>query len=368
MTPRILSLRELNRALLARQMLLTREAIPVTAAIERLVGQQAQQASNPFVALWSRLAGFSRGDLASEIDSRAVVKATLMRGTLHLFTAADYLRFRATIQLALSASQASITGRRGEADLDIAGLLATGREFIGQQPRTFAELSEHLAGLLPDQDVAAMRYTVRTHLPMVQVPSATRWSYPASAKFTLADAWLGQSIPDAVDLPALIRRYLAAFGPASVADIQTWSGIQRLAPVVETMRDTLIVYRDEGKRELFDLPDAPLPDESTPAPLRFLPEFDNILLSHAKRTRIIADEHRPAWVVASNLRFRPTLLVDGFVGATWKTELKKGIATLAIKPFAPFPASDRAAALDEAERLVRFIEPDAKRYEVQFSP
>lgn len=365
MTPRNLSLRALNRALLARQMLLAREAIPVTAAIERLAGQQAQQASNPFVALWSRLAGFSRDDLAQAVESRAVVKATLMRGTLHLFTADDYVRFRGTIQAVLTAGQQSIAKNRGHADLDVATFVEIGRAFIGQQPRSFAELSKHLETLYPGMDPGTMRYTIRMHLPMVQVPSNTQWSFPGNAKFTLADAWLGQPIPDTTDLPALIRRYLSAFGPATAADIQTWSGIQRLAPVVEALRGELAVYKDENKRELFDLPDAPLPDESTPAPVRFLPEFDNILLAYAKRARILADEHKARIVLAGNLRFLPTLLVDGFVGGTWKTELKKGTATLMITPFAPLSTADRSAAEQEGEGLIRFVEPAAKGYEVR---
>lgn len=359
----IRSTRALNRALLARQMLLTREPVAVTDAIERLVGQQAQAASSPYIGLWSRLAGFTRDDLAREIEARRVVKATLMRGTLHLMTTDDYLRLRGTIQEALSVGQQSIAKQRGHADLDIDTVVEIGRAFMAEAPRTFSELSKHLESLYPDTDPGAMRYTVRTHLPMVQVPTETHWSYPGTAKFTLAETWLGTPIPDTIDLPALVRRYLAAFGPAGVTDMQKWSGLPKLGPLFASMRDELTVVLD-GKRELFDLPDMPMPAPDTPAPVRFLPEFDNILLSHTNRTRIVAPEHEAAIIIPGNLRFRPSVLIDGFVAATWTSETKRGTATLTVTPFAPLSTADRAAVTEEAEALVRFVEPSAKSFAV----
>ncbi len=186
MPDRILTLRELNRATLARQMLLERHSLPVPAAIERLAGMQAQLASAPFVGLWTRLKVFKREDLAAAVESKTVVKATMMRATLHLCSAEDYLRFRTTLQLILSGAGEAIAKQRGS-DFDRDKLLASARKFISEKPRTFAEISEWALELLPDQDVGAMRYTIRTHLPLVQVPISGGWSYSGKPEFTLAE-------------------------------------------------------------------------------------------------------------------------------------------------------------------------------------
>lgn len=366
MPDRILTLRDLNRATLARQMLLERESLTAPAAIERLAGMQAQAASAPFVGLWTRLENFTRADLAAATADRTVVKATLMRATLHLFTAADYARFRTTLQPALDKAGAAIAQQRGETDLDVARLLALARAYLAEQPRTFAEISAHFSELMPDSDIGALRYTIRTHLPLVQVPTDTAWSYPGSPQFTLADAWLDQPIAPEPDLPALIRRYLAAFGPATIKDMETWSYLPDLKPAFELLRPELVTYRDEKKRELFDLPGAPLPAAETPAPPRFLPEFDNLLLSHDKRTRVLADAHRKR-VYLPGLRVAATILIDGFVGGVWKVEKAKRAAALVIEPFAPLSTPDRAALEADGERLVRFIEPDAQTYAVRFA-
>lgn len=359
-------MRDLNRATLARQMLLERANISVTEAIERLVGLQAQQAQPPYVGLWTRLQNFLREDLARLIEDHTVIKATLMRATLHLFTADDYLRLRGTLQAVLEGASESIVKRRGGAEFDVQEVMAEARRFIGEQPRTFAEITEHFKALLPDSDEGAVRYTIRTHIPMVQVPISTGWSYPGKPQFTLAESWLGKPIPMEVDVRTLILRYLAAFGPASISDIQTWSGLGKLKEAVDALRDELVVYRDETNRELFDLPDMPLPDADTPAPERFLPEFDNLLLSHTKRTRIVADEYR-SQVYLPALRVAATILVDGFVRGAWKVEKARKAATLVITPFAALTKQNRDALAAEGEKLMRFIEPDAKTFEVKFA-
>jgi hypothetical protein len=364
MPDRALTLRELNRATLARQMLLVRESLPVPAAIERLFGMQAQLASAPYVGLWTRLNGFHRDHLANLIGDRTIVKATLMRATLHLFTAADYLRFRATLQPVLEGASESIIKRRG-VELDFAHVVAVGREFVAQQPRSFAEITAMYAEAFPGVDAGSLRYTLRTHLPLVQVPTNTQWSYPGNPQFTLAEVWLGQPIPAEDHLPDFIGRYLAAFGPATISDIQTWSGL-KLKEAVETLRPELVTYRDERKRELFDLPDTPLPDAETPAPVRFLPEFDNLLLSHDKRTRIVPDEYRKQ-VYLPALRVAATILIDGFVAGTWKVEIVKGAASLVITPFATLSPQNRSALTEEAEQLVHFVAPDAKSHAVRFA-
>ncbi|HKV38663.1 MAG TPA: winged helix DNA-binding domain-containing protein, partial [Blastocatellia bacterium] len=223
MADRILTLRDLNRATLARQMLLAREKLSVPAAIERLVGLQAQLSSAPFVGLWTRLNDFRREDLARLIEDRTVVKATLMRGTLHTFTADDYCRFRSTLQPILTQGWSTLTkGRPLNFDLD--KLLAAGHRFIDQEPRTFAEITSMVSALVPGHDPGPMRYAIRTHLPLVQVPVTGAWSYPNNPKFALAESWIGRSISPKDNLRQLVYRYLAAFGPASAVDMQTWLG------------------------------------------------------------------------------------------------------------------------------------------------
>ena len=364
MSDDVLTTRDLNRATLARQMLLERAAVPVAEGIERLVGLQAQAAMAPYVGLWTRLDGFDRDDLAAAIEDRTVVKATLMRGTLHLVTAADLAWLRPSIQPALTAGWESIAGRRsneGEA-FDLEEVLAAGRSFVADEPRTFAEISAMLTELHPKADVGAMRYGIRTHVPLVQVPTDTRWSYPGRPRFTLAETWLGAPVPDEPDPGRLVTRYLAAFGPATVADMLAWSG-QDMSGAVEAVRSDLVSFRDEKGRELLDLPDAPRPGGDADAPERFLPEYDNLLLSHKVRTRVLADEHR-SQVYLPGLRVRATFLVDGFVAGGWKVEKSKRVATLTLEPFGPLGERSRKALEAEAEALVRFVEPAAKAHAV----
>jgi hypothetical protein len=364
MADRILTLRELNRTTLSRQALLQRSETSVTAAVEQLVGLQAQQAAAPYIGLWTRLENFQREDLAKLLHAREIIKATFIRGTLHLCTAQDYLRFRTTLQPALTAGWEAIAKGR-KADFDMDALLTSAREFIAEKPRAFAEISEMLTRTMPGYDVGAMRYAVRTHIPLVQVPISTGWSYPGDPEFALAEWWIGAPIAPEENLRELVFRYLAAFGPATVTDSQTWSYIS-LKETFQQLRPELQTYRDERKRELFDLPCKPIVDADTPASVRFLPEYDNLLLSHQLRTRIISEEHRSK-VFLPGLRVRSTILIDGFVAGAWKVEKKKGIATILIELFDSRKPSELKSLTSEAERLVRFIEPDAKSFEVKFS-
>ncbi|MEP6987027.1 MAG: winged helix DNA-binding domain-containing protein [Chloroflexota bacterium] len=365
MAERVLSLREINRAMLSRQLLLERATLSATAAVEKLVGMQAQLSSTPFVGLWTRLKGFQRSDLADAIEKHEVIKVTLMRATLHLVSAADYLRFRTTFNPVLEGAAESIAKNRTPIDKE--RVLKVAHDFIAEKPRTFAEISAMLSAEMPDSDVGAMRYTVRTHIPMVQVPISSGWSYPGTPAFTLANVWLGKPIPEHEHLQELVLRYLAAFGPATIADIQTWSylSLPTLKEAIESLRPQLTVYRDEKKKELFDVAGESVPEGDVPAPVRFLPEFDNILLSHKVRTRIVADEHRKK-VYLPALRVAATILVDGFVGGVWKVEKTKGVATLSIEPLVPLTKALRTEMETEAEPLVRFVEPDAKGYAVKW--
>ncbi len=358
-----LSLRALNRATLARQMLLERAALPVEAAVERLAGMQAQIPRPPFLGLWTRLAGFEREMLSRALHDRRIVRATAYRGTLHLLTAADLLAFRGALQPMLSRGMQSILRNRTES-FDMERLLEEARAFFAGKPATFDAARAHLAARFPVADERAMGYAVRTHLPLVQVPDESPWAFPAAAGFALADEWLGRPIPSGDDgLPGLVRRYLAAFGPASVTDAQNWSGIGGLRTTFEALRPELSTFCDENGRELFDLPDAPRPDAETPAPVRFLPEYDNLVLGHDDRRRIVADAHRPQ-LVTKNLQVPGTFLLDGFVAGTYKIERKKKLATLTLAPFGKLVKRDLRPLEGEGEALLAFVEPEAATREV----
>ena len=353
MTAHTLSVRGLNRATLARQMLLARATLPAPQAIDRLAGLQAQLPVAPYIGLWTRLHDFRREDLARPIEERCVVKATLMRATLHLFSAEDYLQLRATLQPALDQAAGSIARRRAPG-LDYERAVEAARAYIAEELRTFAEISAMLSALMRDADVGPLRYTVRTRLPLVQAPVANGWSYPGNPRFALADRWLGRPVPVEQDLRALVWRYLAAFGPATVSDLQTWSGLAKLKEPLQALKPELVTFRDVGGRELLDLPDAPRPGADAPAPARFLPDFDNLLLGHSLRTRIIPAAFH-AQVFLPGLRVAATVLVDGFVAGAWKIETARRRASLVIEPFVPFDAPTRAALAEEGERLVRFV-------------
>ncbi|BDI30042.1 hypothetical protein CCAX7_20930 [Capsulimonas corticalis] len=356
---------ELNRALLARQWLLRREPATALAAIEHLAALQAQEAKPPYVGLWTRLESFAREDLNALLRARLAVRATMMRATIHLMSARDFLEWRTAIQPVLTGGMQSVLKDR-MADVDMAALLAGAREFFGNAPSTFDDLRNAYAAADPECDTRALAYAVRLHLPLVMAPTDAPWGYPSAAQFTLVETWLGAHPSPAEAQDDLALRYLAAFGPASVADFQTWSGLKGAKAIFERLRHQLQAFRDERKRELFDIPNAPRPEAGDAAPARFLPEFDSALLAHADRSRVIADEYRPL-VVTKNLRVLATFLVDGYVAGTWTTERKKRSATLILKPFAPLPQAVKEELSAEGHRLLRFMEEDAETCDVQIS-
>ncbi len=364
---RVLTLRELNRATLARQMLLEREDVSALRAVERLAGLQAQVTSPPYVGLWTRLEGFGREELTRLMQERFVVRATLMRATLQLMSAEDYLLLRPALQPALNRSMRSITGKRLDG-VDVDRLVGAAREFFEEEPRTFADLRPLLSELEPARDQSALAYAVRTQLPLVQVPSGGVWGYSGKAPFTTPERWLGRSPSGLEDPRELVLRHLAAFGPATVRDVQTWSGRTQLKQSVEEMRADLRTFSDEKGNELFDIPDAPLPSGDAPAPSRFVPDYDNLILSHVDRERVVPDEHRKK-VFLSAARVRATFLIDGFVRGAWKVERAKKTATLLIEPFELLSTEDHDALGDEGERLLRFVaEPQgAEAFEVRFA-
>lgn len=362
----VLSRRALNRALLARQMLLQRAPLSTEAAIEHLVGLQAQAPNAPYVGLWTRLEGFHHDELARLLTERRAVRMWLMRGTVHLVSARDGLALRPVLQsMAKSNLHGSPFGRR-LAGLDITELLANARALLEDRPRTRAELGSLLGRRWPERDVAALAYAASYLLPLVQMPPRGLWGDSGPVALTTIESWLGRPLDGETAPDEMIRRYLAAFGPATVKDMQTWSGLTRLRAVVERLRPQLQVFYDEQGRELFDLPDAPRPDPATPAPARFLPEYDNVLLSHADRSRIVVDK-RPVPLPPGNGGALGTVLVDGFFRGAWAIIRPRGAAILRIEPFQPLSAQGRTALAEEGARLLGFVAADAPAQDIQFA-
>lgn len=360
----VLSPRALNRALLDRQMLLRRVSVSVDDALERLVGMQAQAPTPPYLGLWTRVDGFRTEDLAQRIRDRRAVRMALMRSTLFLVTARDALLLRPVLDAELRRWGLSVSGK-GLAGVDLSELAARGRALAEEAPRTFQDLGVLLGERWPDADRAALGNMVRNLVPLVQVPPRGVWGEGGPAAHTTLEAWLGKPLAAETAPDEMLMRYFAAFGPASVRDAQHWCGLKRLGPVVDRLRPRLRAFRDASGAELFDLPDAPRPDPDTPAPARFLPEFDNVLLSHADRARIISEPDRKR-VFTVNGIIRATFLVDGMVRGMWGIEREGDTAALVVRTFAPLAPADRAALEDEGGRLVRFAAEDAGRWDVRF--
>jgi Winged helix DNA-binding domain len=356
----------LNRTLLERQMLLERQRATAAATIEHLVGMQGQEPLDPYLGLWTRLEGFDTAELAALVVDRAVVRGPLMRVTLHLVAARDFLRLRPALQPLMESRFRSSPFARELEGIDLESVAAAGRELIDGQPRTRAEVSRLLAERWPDRDPLSLAYVITHIVPVVQVPPRGVWGKSGQATWTTAESWLGQPLASEPDLASMVRRYLAAFGPASVMDFQNWSGLTRIREVVEPMRPRLRTFRDEHGTELFDVPDAPLADPETPAPVRFLPYYDNVLLGHADRTRIVPDEPRAPmfpdydWNLGS-------LLVDGFFRGQWKIDRDQGRATLEVEVTKRVSKRHAAAVSAEGRRLLAFTDPEADERDVRIT-
>jgi Winged helix DNA-binding domain len=358
----LLTLRQLNRATLARQLLLARSPAPLLDAAQQLVGIQAQVPKPPFLGLWSRVAGLQRGDVVQALLDKRLVRGTSMRGTLHVMTAADFTRFRAPLQAALDRGL-KVLGDRTAA-MEMEPVVALARAFF-RKPQTFDAFRDHLAATFPKGDIRAMAYAARMQVPLLQVPTGGPWGFPAQAGFITAEAWLGRPPRSAGTLEELVLRYLAAYGPATAVDAQAWSGIPALKPVFEALRPQLVAFRGERGGELFDLPDAPRPDPDVPAPVRLLPDWDNAIVGRAD-ARLLLAEHRSS-VFQPGLRVLPTVLVDGVVAGTWKTERRRAAASLTVSLFGTQPARVRREIEAEGDSLLRFSEPDADTREVKVS-
>ncbi|MER5214276.1 winged helix DNA-binding domain-containing protein [Streptomyces sp. NPDC002838] len=356
-TAPVLGIRALNRATLARQLLLRRSPLSAKAAVEHLLGLQAQNVKPPYYALAARLDGFAPAELSGLMADREVVRIVTMRSTIHTHTADDCLTLRPLVQAARDRELTQF--RKGLVGVDLDRLAALARALVEAEPRTMKQLREALLAEWPDADPQALAIAARCKLPLVQVTPRGLWGRSGQVALTTAEHWLGRPAEKAPAPYAVVRRYLAAFGPASVKDMQTWAGLTRLRDAFERLRPQLVTFRDANGVELFDLPDAPRPDPDTPAPPRFLPEFDNLLLSHADRTRVVPPEHRGrAW--QGNQAYR-TLLVDGFLAGVWKLEGD----TLVVEPFGRLTKAQRDEVSAEAERMTAVMHPESS-YDIRF--
>lgn len=350
----ILDHRALNRATLARQFLLARADTPTPEAVAHLCGMQAQEPQEPFIGLWSRLAGFAPGHLDDALTGRAVVRTHLMRRTVHLVTADDALAWRARHD-AMLRQRVLGTYRSELSGLNVEEVAAAGRAVMADgQARTLRELAEALTDRWPDPPLRVLgELLVAALVPTVQLPPRGLWQRKAGVRNLSMAVWLGRDVeplPSGDDDPVgqrLLRRYLAAHGPAASADLRAWCGLAGLPAAVKACRDELVVFRDERGRELFDLPDAPRPDPDTPAPVRFLPAFDNVVLGHHDRSRIIDAPHLGLSVAGHRM-----VLVDGRVTATWTVRDR----LLRVSPLRPLTRAEREAVRAEAQDLAVFLD------------
>jgi hypothetical protein len=374
----VLSERALNRALLSRQLLLERPDLPdepgrrratVIRTIEHLVGLQAQAPFPPYYGLWSRLGGFRPDDLAALLTDRSVVRIAVMRGTIHLVSAADCLPLRRLVQPVLERGLRGSFGKQ-LAGADATAVAAAGRELVESAPMTFSQLGEALAARWPGHPPAALAQAVRAYVPLVQVPPRAVWGRAGQSLHTSAEHWLGPAAPAAAadpetgTLAGLVRRYLEAFGPATARDVGAWSGLTGLRTVMDQIRPSLVTFRDEQGTELFDVPSAPRPDEDVPAPVRLAAEFDNLLLSHADRSRVVHADHLKRFYTINGI-FPGSVLIDGFVAGMWRLARTRSTATLTMELFGS--ARERDQVAQEAERLLAFCAPGAA-HDVRFAP
>jgi hypothetical protein len=350
--------RELNRALLERQHLLRRARRTPLEVVEHLVGLQAQAPLPPYLGLWARVEGFDPDELGRLLVDREAVRLTLMRGTVHLVSVADALWLRPLVQVVAERGHSGAFGRR-MGGVDPAAIVAAVREALAGGPLTARQLGRLLVERGIGDDVEAIGNATRVHAPLVQVPPRGVWGKAGQARYATLEAWTGRELEPEPSPDRLVLRYLAAFGPATVLDAQSWSGLTRLREAFERLRPRLVTLEGQDGAELFDLPGAPRPAADAPAPARLLGEFDNVLLGHADRRRIVPDGVPWDAVVAGGRAFN-NLLVDGMLRAVWWVERDgRRAATLVIRPYGRFSRDERAEVLDEAGRTIARVAADA---------
>jgi hypothetical protein len=363
-----MSRRALNRATLSRQLLLERSALRPYDALHTLAGMQAQAPLAPHVGLWTRLRGYTPAVLDGLYDARRVLRANLMRATVHLVTTEDALRWQALLApIGARSVQAAFGKRLNGIDLD--ALTHTARRLLHAEALSTAELGLRLVECFPGYDADALAYGARGRLGLIHVPPRGKWNASAPTRQTTFAAYLDRE-PDSAGTPdEMFLRYLAAFGPAGVQDAQAWSGLTRLSEVAERLLSELVVLRDEAGRTLYDLPHAPRPSEFVAVPVRFLPEYDNLFFGYADRTRFVPDQRKPPIPPGNGAR-TGTVFVDGEWRATWKIALPRAAkaggrsantdaetkpAVLTVARFQKLSAAETEAIESEGTELARFI-------------
>ncbi len=336
----------------------------VKGAVEHLVGLQAQNVKPPYYALAARLDGFRPEELSALMASREVARLVTLRSTIHTHSADDCLSLRPFAQAGGPDRELRMFQSRGGLDgVDPDRLRTVAREVVEDEPRTLKQLREELLKQWPDADPLSLSVAARCVLPLVQITPRGEWGRSGQIVLTTAERWFGREPSPAASADEVVRRYLAAFGPASVKDMQTWCGLTRMRQVFERLRPGLAVFQDEKGVELFDLPDAPRPDEDTPAPPRFLPEFDNLLLSHADRSRVVADDHKSlTW--RGNQAYS-TLLVDGFLAGIWRSVEEKDTVSLTIQAFGKLTRAQRDTVAAEGESMLSTLST-ATAHDIRF--
>ncbi|WP_116950799.1 winged helix DNA-binding domain-containing protein [Jiangella endophytica] len=351
--------RRLNRATLARQHLLGRTDRRALDVVRDLMGLQGQDADPPYVMLWNRIDAFTVGQLTTLQLDRSVVRATLFRGTLHLVATDDYLWLRPLLQPMLERWQRGAWGKALDG-VDVEELAEVAERLLDDGRLTRPRLSRALAARWPEHNSTALARSVQGLLPVVHPPPDGLWHRHGPAHVALAQTWLGRPLSPGVPPSTLVRRYLAAFGPATVKDVQAWSGLTRLREVVEAMRPELVTFTGEQGEELFDLPDAPRPDPDTPAPIRLLALVDNVVLAYADRGRLVGPD------AAARVGWEAAVLIDGEVGGFWTmTHDDDNGAVLTTDLLRPLSDEQEAELEAEAARLLAFAAPEADRRDVR---
>lgn len=363
MSEKLLTNRELNRATLARQMLLERSDRTPVDAVEFLLGLQSQQTHDPYIGLWTRLNGFAHEALTALILDKTLNRATTMRGTLHLHTVEDLVGIRALVQPFLVGAWTS-GFRKRFGDNDKSEVLKAAIKLIDKAPSTAGALGKALKEKFPSADPLSMTTLLQSHETLVQIPPTRIWGSGHAPILTRIEKWL-PSVPEpSLTRANLVRRYLAAYGPASVADMQTWSRLTKLSVEFKAIENELVRFEAEDGKILYDLPDAPRPDPDTPAPVRFLPLYENAYLGYDNRRRMLSEA--TAHLINMFQDFKPAVLIDGQANAGWSISNTKGAAVLEIETYRKITKGEKRDIEAEGLAFVKFLEPEARSWDVTF--